>query len=64
MFNLYFAKSRDSPMKGVFMFTIKILELTSKTGAPYKALEIIFPNGYTKRVYLDKAEQFCIDNNK
>lgn len=43
------------------MFAVKVLEKVSKNGVPYKALEITFPNGYTKTVYLDKAEQFLCD---
>lgn len=43
------------------MFEVNTLVKTSKNGVEYKCLEIIFPNGYTKIVYLDKAEQFLID---
>lgn len=41
---------------------------SKKTGKEYVALEIIFPNGYSKLVFLDKAEEYiCLlyvnDNN-
>lgn len=43
------------------MFEVRVLEKNSKSGDLYKCLEIIFPNGYTKIVFLDKAEQFLLD---
>lgn len=43
------------------MFEVIVIERVSKNGVPYKALEIIFPNGYSKIVYLDKAEQFLCE---
>lgn len=43
------------------LFEVTVLDKVSKNGVPYKALEITFPNGYKKVVYLDKAEQFLVD---
>lgn len=43
------------------MFECKPLVKKSKNGEEYKCLEITFPNGYTKIVFLDKAEQFLIE---
>lgn len=40
------------------MFDVVVITKTSKNGLEYTALEITFPNGYKKIVYLDKAEQF------
>lgn len=43
------------------MFECKPIRKTSKkTGAEYIALEIVFPNGYKKIVFLDKAEEFLV----
>ena len=42
------------------MFEVVVLEKVSKNGSLYNCLEITFPNGYKKIVYLDKAEQFLI----
>lgn len=40
------------------MFECKVIEKVSKNGKPYVALEITFPNGYKKIVFLDKAEEY------
>lgn len=34
-----------------------------KTNRPYTALEITFPNGYKKLVFLDGAEAFLVNTN-
>lgn len=39
------------------MFTVELVEKTSKKGNPYVALEITFPSGYKKMVFLDGAEK-------
>lgn len=50
--------------KGVFaMFDVKVVSKQSKSGQDYVCLEITFPNGYTKVVYLDKAEQYLAMSN-
>lgn len=43
---------------GVSMFSCVPVEKTSKNGQPYIALEITFPNGYKKLVFLDRAEEY------
>lgn len=40
------------------MFECVPVEKTSKNGNPYTCLEITFPNGYKKIVFLDKAEEY------
>lgn len=40
------------------MFKCVPISRTSKNGQPYTALEITFPNGYKKIVFLDRAEEF------
>ena len=41
------------------MFECRVLEkFSKKTGNPYVVLEITFPNGYKKLVFLDKAEEY------
>lgn len=40
------------------MFTVNVLEKTSKSGNTYICLEVTFPSGYKKLVYLEQAEQF------
>lgn len=41
------------------MFECKAVYKTSKkTGKEYVCLEITFPNGYKKIVFLDKAEEY------
>jgi len=43
------------------MFECKAVEKVSKkTGNKYIALEITFPNGYKKIVFLDKAEEYLV----
>lgn len=42
------------------MFEVNVLEKVSKSGQTYFCLEIIFPNGYKKVVFLDKAEQYLV----
>lgn len=36
----------------------KIVQRESKKGNIYVAIELTFPNGYTKLVFLDKAEEY------
>lgn len=40
------------------MFECRPIEKTSKAGKTYICLEITFPNGYKKLVFLDKAEEY------
>lgn len=41
------------------MFECKVIKkLSKKSGNEYVALEITFPNGYKKIVFLDKAEEY------
>lgn len=40
------------------MFDCIAVTKTSKTGKAYVCLEITFPNGYKKIVFLDKAEEY------
>lgn len=40
------------------MIETKVCQKTSKKGNTYICLEITFPNGYKKIVFLDKAEEF------
>lgn len=41
------------------MFECKaVTKVSKKTGKEYVALEITFPNGYKKIVFLDKAEEY------
>lgn len=40
------------------MFECTVIVRESKKGNTYTALEITFPNGYKKLVFLDKAEEF------
>lgn len=43
------------------MFECKAIEkISKKTGKPYVALEITFPNGYKKIVFLEKAEEYLV----
>lgn len=37
---------------------VHIVQRTSKSGNNYIALEVTFPNGYKKLVFLDKAEEY------
>ena len=41
-------------------FNVQVVEKVSKTGNPYTALEITFPNGYKKLVFLEEAEKYMI----
>ena len=36
--------------------------VSKKTGAPYEYLSLIFPNGYEKRVFLEFAEKYMVEN--
>lgn len=45
------------------MFEVQVVSKTSKNGNPYTALEITFPNGYKKIVFLDKAEEYLALQN-
>ena len=40
------------------MFKCEPIQKTSKNGQHYICLEITFPNGYKKLVFLDRAEEF------
>lgn len=40
------------------MFIVTPVTKKSKNGKDYVVLEVAFPNGYTKTVFLDTAEQF------
>lgn len=42
------------------MFECKAIQKTSKKGSPYICLEVTFPNGYKKLVFLEKAEEFFV----
>lgn len=43
------------------MFETKaISRVSKKTGVEYICLEITFPNGYKKVVFLDKAEEYLV----
>ena len=42
------------------MFEVNVVSRVSKDGNPYQALEIIFPNGYKKLVFLTPAEKFMV----
>lgn len=42
------------------MFEVVVIEKTSKKGNPYTALEITFPNGYKKLIFLDEAEKYMV----
>lgn len=44
------------------MFEVKPIERVSKNGKTYICLEITFPNGYKKLVFLDKAEEYLLIN--
>lgn len=41
-------------------FKVNVVDKVSKAGNPYTCLEIVFPNGYTKIVFLDEAEKFLV----
>lgn len=40
------------------MFETRVIEKQSKKGDKYTCLEITFPNGYKKLVFLEPAEQY------
>lgn len=42
------------------MFNCEAVEKTSKTGQTYVALEITFPSGYKKLVFLTPAEKHLV----
>lgn len=45
------------------MFEIKVEyvnRISQKSGKPYTALELTFPNGYKKLVFLDQAENYMV----
>lgn len=44
------------------MFECEVKKKTSKKGNEYICLEITFPNGYKKIVFLDKAEEYIAEN--
>jgi len=41
-------------------FTCVVIEKISKQGNPYSALEITFPNGYKKLVFLSEPEKYML----
>ena len=42
-------------------FKVQVVEkISNKTKQPYIALEVTFPNGYKKMVFLDEAEKFFL----
>ena len=41
-------------------FTVEVVEKISKNGQPYMALEICFPSGYKKLVFLTPAEKHLV----
>ena len=44
-------------------YTVEFVEKTSKNGNPYHVLEITFPGGYKKLVFLDNAEIHILKTN-
>lgn len=42
------------------MFEVRVIEKVSKNGSPYTALEITFPSGYKKLVFLTPAEKHLV----
>lgn len=44
------------------MFEVTPITKLSKNGKEYTCLEIKFPNGYTKIVFLDKAEEYLVNS--
>ena len=41
---------------------VRIIErISNKTGNPYKALELTFPNGYKKVVLCENSELFMVE---
>lgn len=45
------------------MFEVNVInDVSKRTGRPFTALEIVFPNGYKKLLFLDKAEAFLVNN--
>lgn len=47
-------------MTEIFGFECKAITKTAKNGKEYICLDIIFPNGYKKLVFLDSAETFML----
>lgn len=43
------------------MFLVEVVDKISKGGNPYRVLEITFPCGYKKIVFLDKSEEYLAD---
>lgn len=42
-------------------FVVNVVQKVSqRTGNPYTVLEITFPNGYKKTVFLDEAEKYLV----
>ena len=37
------------------------VQKTSKKGVPYMVLEVTFPSGYKKIVFLEQAEQYLVN---
>lgn len=44
------------------MFSVTVKQKTSKAGKEYTVLEVMFPNGYTKLVFLEKAEEYMVND--
>lgn len=42
------------------MFEVNPLKKISKQGKEYIVLEIVFPNGYKKLCFLEKAEEYMM----
>lgn len=43
------------------MYTVEVVQKVSKNGEPYTALEIVFPSGYKKLVFLTPAEKHLVE---
>lgn len=42
-------------------YIVNLVEKVSKNGVPYTALEIVFPTGYKKLVFLNDAEKALVE---
>lgn len=45
-------------------FKCEVIQKVSKNGEPYTALEIVFPSGYRKLVFLTPAEKHLAELSK
>lgn len=43
-------------------FAVVVVNKVSKNGKPYTALEITFPSGYKKLVFLSDAEKYLVSS--